>query len=66
MMEEHLITLRIGGSLPNEQGFESRLCTPEHPEGKGLAQRFMGILVKMIHAAKAEMKDLKLEQRLLS
>ena len=44
-----------------EQGFESRLCTPEHPEGNGIAERFMGVLVKTIHAAKAEGKDPKLE-----
>ena len=35
-----------------EQGFESRLYTSEHQEGNGIAQRFMGILVKTIHAAK--------------
>ena len=44
-----------------EQGFESRLCTPEHPEGNAIAERFMGVLVKTIHAAKAEGKDPKLE-----
>ena len=37
-----------------EQGFESRLCTPEHPEANGIAERFMGVLVKTIHSAKAE------------
>ena len=51
-----------------EQGFESRLCTPEHPEGNGIAERFMAVLVKTIHAAKAEKKDPKVEvkRRLLN
>ena len=44
-----------------EQGFKSHLCTPEHPEGNGIAERFMGLLVKMIHAAKVENKDPRLE-----
>ena len=46
-----------------EQGFKSRLFTPEHHEGNGIAERFMGVLVKTIHAAKAEGKDPKLEIR---
>ena len=40
-----------------EQGLESRLCTPEHPEGNGIVERFMGVLVKTIHAAKADGRD---------
>ena len=44
-----------------EQGFESRLCTLEHPEANGIAERIMGVLVKTIHAAKAEKKDPRVE-----
>ena len=44
-----------------EQGFESILCTPENPEANGLAKRFMGVMIKTIHAAKVENKDHKLE-----
>ena len=46
-----------------ETGFESRPCTPEHPEGNGLAERFMSVLVKTVHAAKAQGKDPQVEVR---
>ena len=38
-------------------GFETRFCTPEHPEANGIAERFMSVLVKVIHDAVAENKD---------
>ena len=44
-----------------EKGFETRACTPEHPEGNGLAERFMSVLVKTVHAAVALDKDPKVE-----
>ena len=44
-----------------EQGFESRLCTPKHPEGNSIAKIFMGVLVKTIHAAKVIGMDPKVE-----
>ena len=51
-----------------ECGFQSRPCSPEHPEGNGIAERFMGILVKITHAALAEGLDPKVEvqKRLLN
>ena len=38
-------------------GFISKPCSPEHPEGNGIAERFMGVIVKLVHAAMAEKKD---------
>ena len=51
-----------------ECGFKSLRCSPEHPEGNGIAERFMGVLVKIIHAAMAEGKDPRIEvqRRLLN
>ena len=48
-------------------GFQHKPCSPEHPEGNGVAERFMGVLVKTVHAAVAEKKDpkLELEKRLM-
>ena len=40
-----------------EMGFTDRYCTPEHPEANGLAERFMSVLVKVIHTAVAEGND---------
>ena len=42
-------------------GFIRKPCSPEHPEGNGVAERFMGVIVKLVHAALAEKKDPKLE-----
>ena len=42
-------------------GFSRKPCSPEHPEGNGVAERFMGVIVKLVHAAMAEKKDPKLE-----
>merc|ERR1719154_100084 len=42
-------------------GFEHKPCSPEHPEANGIAERFMGVIVKTVHAAMAEKKDPKLE-----
>ena len=42
-------------------GFIRKPCSPEHPEGNGIAERFMGVIVKLVHAAMAEKKDPKLE-----
>ena len=39
------------------QGFRHRRTTPLHPEGKGLAERFMGVLVKTIHTAQVDGVD---------
>ena len=51
-----------------EKGFESRACTPEHPEGNSIAERFMGVLVKVVHTAIAQGRDPKEEvmRRLLN
>ena len=46
-----------------EMGFEKRPCTPEHPEANGIAERFMVVLVKTVHAAIAEGKDPQVEVR---
>ena len=42
-------------------GFIRKPCSPEHPEGNGIAERFMAVIVKTVHAAMAEKKDPKLE-----
>ena len=42
-------------------GFIRKPCSPKHTEGNGIAERFMGVIVKLVHAAMAEKKDLKLE-----
>ena len=42
-------------------GFKSMKCTPEHPQANGLAEKFMGTIVKVTHAALAEKKDPKEE-----
>ena len=34
-------------------GFETRHCTPENPKANGIAERFMGVLVMIVHAAVA-------------
>ena len=51
-----------------ECGFKSKPCSLEHPEGNGIAERFMGVLVKITHAALAEGLDPKVEveKRLLN
>ena len=51
-----------------ECGFKNKPCSPEHPEGNGVAERFMATLVKVTHAAIAENKDPRIEvqRRLLN
>ena len=44
-------------------GFESRHCTPEHPQANGIAERFMGVLVKVVHTAMASGQDPKVAVR---
>ena len=44
-------------------GFEVRPCTPEHPQANGIAERFMGVLVKVVHAAVANNQDPRVEVR---
>ena len=41
-------------SYVRESGFKSLPCSPEHPEGNGVAERLMGVLIKITHAAIAE------------
>ena len=55
-------------SYVRESGFKSLPCSPEHPEGNGVAERFMGVLVKITHAAIAEGLDPRVEvqKRLLN
>ena len=50
-------------AFAKEQGFKPKACSPEHPESNGIAERFMSVLVKVIHAAVAEGKDPRLEVR---
>ena len=49
-------------------GFESRACTPEHPQANGIAERFMRVLVKVMHTAIATKTDPRVEgqRRLLN
>ena len=42
-------------------GFKSDLCTPEHPQSNGLAEKFMSSIVKLTHVSIAEGKDPKKE-----
>ena len=51
-----------------QMGFKPIFVSPEHPEGNGVAKRFMATLVKTTHAAISENKDPKLEikRRLLN
>ena len=42
-------------------GFKTRHCTPENPKANGIVERFMGVLVKIVHAAVAAGQDPKLE-----
>jgi hypothetical protein len=42
-------------------GFSSKPCTPEHPQGNGLAEKMMASIVKLTHASLAEGKDPKTE-----
>ena len=51
-----------------EKGFELNPCTPEHPRANGIVERFMGVLVKTVHAAIAAGKDVQTEvqRRLLN
>ena len=42
-------------------GFETDLCTPEHPQANGQAEKFMSSIVKITHASIAEGKDPKEE-----
>ena len=44
-------------------GFDARPCTPEHPQANGIAERFMGVLVKVVHAAVANDQDPRVEVR---
>ena len=44
-----------------ECGFKSKPCSPEHPEGNGIAERFMSVLVKIVHSSLAEGKDPRVE-----
>ena len=44
-------------------GFESRACTPEHSEANSIAERFMSVLVKIIHAAIKDKKYPHVEMR---
>ena len=42
---------RAWTAFAKECCFQKKPCSPEHPEGNGVAERFMGKLVKMTHAA---------------
>ena len=43
--------------------FESQACTPKHPEVNEILERFMSVLVKIIHAAMVDKKDSQVEMR---
>ena len=51
-----------------QQGFLHTPCSPEHPEGNGVTERFTATIVKVVHAAMAENKDpkIEIERRLLN
>ena len=60
MMEEHLLTRMTGGSTLKNKGLSPGYAL-QNIQKEMVWQRFMGVLVKTIHAAKAENKDPKLE-----
>ena len=47
------------GKYAEQVGFKSRLCTPEHPQANGMAEKMMSSLVKVTHAALAGKGDPK-------
>ena len=44
-----------------QAGFETDLCTPEHPQANGYAEKFMASVVEITHASIAEGRDPKEE-----
>ena len=44
-------------------GFKTRHCMPENPKANRIAERSMGVLVKIVHAAVVGGQDPKLEVR---
>ena len=44
-----------------ESGFNMDLCTPEHPQANGQAEKFMSSIIKITHASLAEGKNPKEE-----
>ena len=44
-------------------GLDTRHCMAENRKADGIAERFMGILVKVVHAAIASGQDQRLEVR---
>ena len=44
-----------------QSGFDTALCTPEHPQANGQAEKFMSSIVKITHASIAEGRDPKEE-----
>ena len=49
------------GEYAKEKGFELNPCTLEDPRANGIVERFMGVLVKTVHAAIAAGKDVPTE-----
>ena len=47
----------------SQWGFQKRPCTPEHPQANGIAERFMSVLVKIVHTAIASGQDPKVAVR---
>ena len=42
-------------------GFITNPCTPEHPQANGVAERFMQVIIKVVHTAIAAGQDPKIE-----
>ena len=60
MMEEHLITRKTGERMPKNKVLNPGYVL-QNIQKALVWQRFMGVLVKTIHAVIAENKDPKLE-----
>ena len=43
--------------LPESGNFRSRPCTPEHSQSNSIAERYIGVLVKVVHALVAIKQD---------
>ena len=44
-------------------GFRAQPCTPTHPQANGIAERFMKVIVKVVHATIATGQDPRIEVR---
>ena len=61
MIMDHVITLQTGGNLPRNGDLKKEHA--EQPQANGIAESFMAVLVKVVHAAVVSNQDPRLEVR---